>query len=112
MGVPGRYEFVGLLGVAVGVLTPHRCPPLSLGNRVGPCTTAPVQHIAVDVTTTRPNPEPMAAPDLVRREFTATGPNEIWTADIERHEALTNRAVVGGHRLVPAAAGTLKLRAT
>ena len=54
----------------------------------------------------------MAAPDLVRREFTATGPNEIWTADIERHEALTKRAVVGGHRLVPAAAGTLKLRAT
>ena len=51
----------------------------------------------------------MAAPDLVRREFTATGPNEIWTADIERHEALTNRAVVGGHRLVPARSGHVEV---
>ena len=34
------------------------------------------------VTTTRRNPAPMAAADLVRREFTAAGPNEIWAADI------------------------------
>ncbi|MDE0169127.1 MAG: hypothetical protein OXS29_06370 [bacterium] len=53
----------------------------------------------------------MAAPDLVRRQFTATRPDQIWAADIERHEVLTNRAVVGGHRLVLVAAGTLKLRA-
>ena len=38
-------------------------------------------HCRREVTTTRRNPAQMAAPDLVRREFTATGPNEIWTAD-------------------------------
>ena len=29
-----------------------------------------------------------------------------WEGDLERHEALTNRVVVGGHRLVSVAAGT------
>ena len=32
--------------------------------------------------TTRANPAQTAAPDLVKREFTATGPDEIWCADI------------------------------
>ena len=53
----------------------------------------------------------MAAPDLIHRQFTATGPDQIWVADIERHEALTNRAVVKGHRFVFVAAGTTKLGA-
>ena len=39
-------------------------------------------HRRRKVTTTRRNPERTAAPDLVRREFTAAGPNEIWAADI------------------------------
>lgn len=34
-----------------------------------------------------------------------------WDADIERHEALLNRAVVEGHRLRLVAAGRVKLRA-
>ena len=63
------------------------------------------------VATTRANPAQAAAPDLVRREFTATGPDRIWVADIERHEAFSNRAVVKGHRFVLVAAGILKLRA-
>jgi len=29
----------------------------------------------------------------------------VWSADIERHEALSNRAVMKGHRLRPVAAG-------
>jgi hypothetical protein len=29
----------------------------------------------------------------------------VWTYDMERHEALFNRAVVKGHRLWPVAAG-------
>jgi putative transposase len=41
-----------------------------------------------------------AAPELL-----ATGPNEVWSWDIERHEALLNRAVVKGHRLRLVAAG-------
>ena len=42
---------------------------------------------------------PGAGPDLVKRSFTAVVPNQLWVADIERHEALLNRAVVKGHRL-------------
>ena len=61
--------------------------------------------------TTRRNPVHAVAPDLVCREFTATGPDRIWVADVERHEAFSNRAVVKGHRFVLVAAGILKLRA-
>jgi transposase InsO family protein len=49
--------------------------------------------------------------DLVKRNFTADRPNRLWVADLERHEALINRAVVKGHRPVFVAAGTVKLRA-
>ena len=34
------------------------------------------------VTTTRQNPEQTAAPDLVRREFSADRPDQLWVADI------------------------------
>jgi len=43
--------------------------------------------------------------DLVERVFAAAAPNRLWLADIERHEALTNRAVMKGHRRQPVAAG-------
>ena len=49
--------------------------------------------------------------DLVRRDFTAEGPNELWLADIERHEALPNRVVMKGHHRVLVAASAMKLRA-
>ncbi len=49
--------------------------------------------------------------DLVNRQFKATAPNELWIADIERHEALSNRVVMKGHHRVLVAAGALKLRA-
>ena len=39
-------------------------------------------HRRHKVTTTRRNPAETAAPDLVRREFTADGPDHIWVADI------------------------------
>lgn len=35
----------------------------------------------------------------------ATGPGQVWSWDIERHEALLNLAVVKGHRSAPVAAG-------
>ena len=41
-----------------------------------------------------PRPE-----DLVERDFSAAAPNRLWVADLERHEALSNRAVMKGHRL-------------
>jgi len=49
--------------------------------------------------------------DLVNRQFVADRPNQLWVADLERHEALLNLAVVKGHRHRPVAAGRQKLRA-
>jgi putative transposase len=43
--------------------------------------------------------------DLVRRDFRRHGPNQLWVADFERHEALSNRVEVGDlHRRAVAAA--------
>jgi putative transposase len=50
-------------------------------------------------------------PDLVARDFNASGPNRLWIADFERHEAPLNRVVMKGHHRRPVAAGRLKLRA-
>ncbi|MDA8043925.1 MAG: hypothetical protein M0Z30_01615 [Actinomycetota bacterium] len=35
----------------------------------------------------------------MKRNFVATGPDQLWVSDFERHEALSNPAVVKGHRL-------------
>lgn len=35
--------------------------------------------------TTRRNPHAIAAPDLVKRQFTADAPNKLWVADITQH---------------------------
>lgn len=43
--------------------------------------------------TTVPGSGPDTRPDLLQREFTAPAPNRVWVADIERHEALSDRAV-------------------
>ena len=43
--------------------------------------------------------------DLVDRYFVRVEPDQLWVTDIERHEALSDRAVVKGHRLVLVAAG-------
>ena len=50
-------------------------------------------------------------PNYTKPELVATGPNQTWSWDIERHEALLNLAVVRDHRHRPVAAGRLKLRA-
>jgi putative transposase len=44
-------------------------------------------------------------PAYAKPELLAERPNELWSWDIERHEALLNRAVVKGHRLRLVAAG-------
>jgi putative transposase len=61
--------------------------------------------------TTRRDPQAAPAPDLVERSCTPAGPDRLWVADIERHEAFPDRAVMKGHRRRPVAAGRLKLRA-
>lgn len=70
-----------------------------------------VSRMRKKVFTTRPDPDAVRAPDLVNRNFTATSPNQLWVTDLERHEALPNRAVVKGRRLLLVAASGLKLRA-
>ncbi|WGH81105.1 hypothetical protein QDX25_09980 [Auritidibacter ignavus] len=44
-------------------------------------------------------------PDLVNRDFKVNAPHQLWVVDIERHEVLSNLAVVKGHRSMPVAAG-------
>ena len=61
--------------------------------------------------TTRVDRNHRAAPDRVEREFRAEAPDKLWVADVERHEALLNLAVVRDHRHRPVAAGRSKLRA-
>jgi len=50
-------------------------------------------------------------PQYAKPELVATAPNETWSWDIERHEALLNLVVVKYHRHRPVAAGRMKLRA-
>lgn len=49
--------------------------------------------------------------DLVRRRFTAEGPDRLWMTDIERHEVLHDRVEVRDLRGLPVAAGGRKLGA-
>jgi putative transposase len=54
---------------------------------------------------------PATHPPRSRPELEAAAPNDIWSWDIERHEALLDRVVMKGHHCRPVAAGRLKLRA-
>ncbi len=49
--------------------------------------------------------------DLVKRDFSAVRPNQLWVADLERHEAPHDRAVMKGHRPWAVAAARVKLGA-
>jgi transposase InsO family protein len=63
------------------------------------------------VRTTIPADANPPLPDLVGRRFAPGRPDVVWCGDIERHEALSNRAVVKGHGRWSVAADRLKLRA-
>ena len=54
--------------------------------------------------TTRPHPEHRVYPYLLKG-LAIERPNQVWSADIERHEAFLNLAVVRDHRRQPVAAG-------
>lgn len=59
--------------------------------------------------TSKPAPENPVYPYLLRN-LEVSRVNQVWASDIERHEALTNLAVVKGHCLWPVAACQMKLR--
>ncbi len=54
--------------------------------------------------TTRPHPEHRVYPHMLKG-LAIERPNHAWCADIERHEAFSNLAVVRDHRRRPVAAG-------
>lgn len=49
--------------------------------------------------TTIADPAAAPAPNRLERDFRPQRPDRVWVTDIERHEALSNPAVVKGHRL-------------
>jgi len=68
-------------------------------------------HKPARARTTFPAEHNPPIPDRVERRFAPAAPDVAWVGDIERHEALSNRAVVKGHGCRSVAAGRLKLRA-
>jgi putative transposase len=89
------------------------------GHQVARCTVARLMRRtglrgisrAKGPRTTVPGTGPDTRPDLVDRAFTAIGPDQLWVADIVRHEAPWIRVEVRDlHRRVVAAA-RLELRA-
>jgi hypothetical protein len=75
------------------------------------CSASTMYRIARQAGQTRERRRQATHPAKVKPELLADGPSQVWSWDIERHEALTNRAVVEGHGLPLVAAGGVKLRA-
>lgn len=74
-----------------------------------------MQRAGVAGVTGRPRfrriPGMATASDLVERHFGRDDPDRLWVTDIERHEALTNRAMMKGHRRQSVAEDWMKLEA-
>ena len=56
-----------------------------------------IQAVFQRPNTSKPHPEHRIYPYLLRG-LEITRPNQVWCTDVERHEALWNRAVMKGHR--------------
>ena len=82
---------------------------LDAGNYL--CSPASMYRIARAAGQSRERRALASHPAKVKPELLADGPSQVWSWDIERHEALLNRAVVKGHRHRSVAAGRVKLRA-
>ena len=76
---------------------------LDAGNYI--CSISSMYRIARAAGQTRERRRQATHPPKVKPELMADAPSQVWTWDIERHEALLNRAVMKGHRLRLVAAG-------
>jgi putative transposase len=81
---------------------------LDAGNYL--CSKSSMYRIAKQAGQTRERRRQATHPATVKPELLADGPSQVWTWDIERHEAPFDRVVMKGHRLRPVAAGRVKLR--
>ena len=75
------------------------------------CSERTMYRLLAESREVRERRDQLTHPAYEKPELLATRPNELWSWDIERHEALTNRAVMKGHRHWPVAAGRMKLGA-
>jgi putative transposase len=82
---------------------------LDAGNYL--CSASSMYRIARAAGQSRERRRQATHPAKAKPELLADAPSQVWTWDIERHEALLNRAVVKGHRHRLVAAGRVKLRA-
>ena len=88
-GVPRMFKELRRAGLVVNRKRVHRL--MRLHGMAG-------RHRRRTLRTTFPGPDGYQIPDLVGRRFEPGTPDVAWCQDIERHEALSNRAVVKGHR--------------
>jgi len=75
------------------------------------CSMSSMYRIARAAGQTRERRRQATHPAKVKPELMADAPSQIWSWDIERHEAPFDRAVMKGHRPRSVAAGWVKLRA-
>ena len=75
------------------------------------CSMSTMYRIARAAGQSRERRRQATHPAKVKPELCANGPSQVWSWDIERHEAPADRAVMKGHRLRLVAASRVKLRA-
>jgi putative transposase len=75
------------------------------------CSERTMYRLLAESGESRERRDQLTHPPYAKPELLAKRPNELWSWDIERHEALANRAVMKGHRHRPVAAGRVKLGA-
>ncbi len=103
----------------VSVLTSERSIDRSPGEVVATlldegeylCSERTMYRVLAERAPVRERRNQLQHPKYEKPQLMATAPNQVWSWDIERHEALSNRVVMKGHDRQSVAAEWLKLRA-
>jgi putative transposase len=72
------------------------------------CSVRTMYRILASAGEVRERRNQLRHPVYKKPELLATGPNQVWSWDIERHEAFSNRAVMKGHRRRAVAAARIE----